>query len=261
MDFLNQAARLENPATIDQIVFHVLPKLKNGEQPRKQRIVEEIRKIAEPAEGKFWVIQRQPQQVFGFAREDNPLVAPVSSKPGAAGMPSHDEILAVLADLGKKAGFLCHVGKKERSTNNTLEQASIKSLPFLRNCEKRVREVVPQIDMIWLDSKRPFFAFEVEHSTSITTALDRFLELLKADKAMAEKLVIVAPKSRQKKLNQVLGTSHYIGAPMYLDTKVRYLWYADVMKISDRFYREQPTKATLADSIMQAVHRPNVQPN
>src|SRR5262249_7659632 len=41
-DFLNQVERLTRRATIDDIVLNVLPKLKNGEQPRKQKIIEEI---------------------------------------------------------------------------------------------------------------------------------------------------------------------------------------------------------------------------
>lgn len=47
-DYLNQADRLGQLSTIDDIVLNVLPKLKNGEQPRKQRIMDEIKKIARP---------------------------------------------------------------------------------------------------------------------------------------------------------------------------------------------------------------------
>ena len=32
---------------------------------------------------------------------------------------------------------------------------------------------------------------------------------------------IVAPKSRQRKLNDVMSQSHYIGAPMYMEAKVQ----------------------------------------
>jgi hypothetical protein len=120
---------------------------------------------------------------------------------------------------------------------------------------------VEQIDLMWLDAKRPALSFEVEHSTAITTGLDRFLELLKVDANSAERAVIVAPKSRRKKMDQVLGSSHYIGASMYLETKVRYLWYSDVLDIMDRFSNQQPTKATLTDAVLHALKHPKAEPS
>ncbi len=126
--------------------------------------------------------------------------------------------------------------------------------------EPFTKDKVLQIDLIWLDAKRAAFAFEVEHSTSITTGIDRFIELLRVDRATAERLVIVAPRSRQKKMNQVLGSSHYIGAPMYMEAKVRYLWYSDVLEIMSRFEGQQPTKPNLAAAITGALHTPKAKP-
>ncbi|MEX0716251.1 MAG: DNA methyltransferase [Planctomycetaceae bacterium] len=261
VDFLNHAARLGKRATIDDIAFHVLPKLKNGHQPRKQRIVEELRKVAVPIEKKYWVLRTEQQNVFEFALADIPTGRPLSLAQKPEGEYGHNEILAMIADIGIAAGFGCHIGKRERETTPSLADVSAKTLPFLRGQTKSVRSVVQQIDVLWLDAKRPEFAFEVEHTTSITTALDRFLELLKAEKLMAERLVIVAPKSRRRKLDQVLSSSHYIGAPMYLDRKVRYLWYADVLKLAARFSVEQPTKPTLAGAIVRALHSPRATSN
>jgi hypothetical protein len=120
---------------------------------------------------------------------------------------------------------------------------------------------VEQIDLLWLDGKRVSYAFEVEHSTPITTALDRFIELMKVDHTTAGRLVIVAPHSRQRKMNQVLGKSHYIGAPMYMETKVHYLWYTDLLKIVARFKIEQPTKATLIEALTALLRSPKATRN
>jgi len=258
MDFLNQVQRIGKRATIDEIVFTVLPKLKNGEQPRKQKIIEEIKKIASPVEGKFWMLREEPQQIFDFAVPDQTSkLAPPSHK--SEDDYEHNEILYLLARLGQAAGFTCYVGKKEQGTEwggQQLSEISIRTLPFLRGANPFTKDKVAQIDVIWLDAKRAVFAFEVEHSTSITTALDRFIELLKVDAALAEKLVIVAPRSRQRKMNQVLGSSHYIGAPMYMETKVRYLWYSDMIEIASQFAHQQPTKLALAEAIIRALHIP-----
>ena len=92
----------------------------------------------------------------------------------------------------------------------------------------------------------------------MTTAIDRFIELLKVSTATAEKLVIVAPHSRRKKLDQVLSRSHYIGAPMYMEAKVRYLGYSDAMKIARKFSAQQPTKGSLVHAVVSALHLPKV---
>jgi len=257
-DFLNHAARLGKPATIDDIVLNVLPKLKNGIQPTKQLIVDEIRKIASPVEGKYWALWDNPQQPFEFAA-DFPGGKVSSSPQKPEDEYEHNEILHVLATLGRAAGFMCHIGKKEQSSEwegQQLSEISVKTLGFLRGAETFTKDKVVQIDLIWLDADRTAFAFEVEHSTSISSGLDRFIELLRVDPSSAERLVIVAPRSRQRKMNQVLGSSHYIGAPMYMEAKVRYLWYADVLEIAAQFAGQQPTKAALATALTAALHVP-----
>jgi hypothetical protein len=262
-DFLNHAVRIGKRATIDDIVLNVLPKLKNGVQPQKQRIIEEIRKIASPVEGKFWMLRDEPQHVFDFALPSLLISgqAPVATKP--EGDYEHNEILYMLADLGRTTGYNCYVGKKEQSgqwEGRQLSHISMETLPFLRAVEPFTKDKVQQIDLIWLHGKRVAFAFEVEHSTPITTAIDRFIELLRIDPSTAERLIIVAPRSRQRKLNQVLGSSHYIGAPMYMEAKIRYLWYSDVVRIASHFSSQQPTIAALTEEISNSLHIPKAKP-
>jgi hypothetical protein len=75
---------------------------------------------------------------------------------------------------------------------------------------------------------------------------------------MAGKVVIVAPKSRQRKMDQVLSQSHYIGAPMYMEAKVRYLWYLEVVAMVKKFAIQQPTKGELVEAIVMSLHQPEV---
>jgi hypothetical protein len=224
--------------------------------------VEEMKKFAGPAGGKYWVLREEPQQVFEFATQIGPTKLSLPARRPEDEY-SHNEILYTLAMLGQAAGFTFHVGKREQSaewSGQQLSEISVRTLPFLRGADTFTKDKVVQIDLVWLDAARAAFAFEVEHTTSITSALDRFIELLKLDGTLAERLVIIAPKSRQKKMNQVLGSSHYIGAPMYMDTKVRYLWYTDVLDIARQFSQQQPTKASLAEAILRALHIPKAKP-
>jgi hypothetical protein len=61
-------------------------------------------------------------------------------------------------------------------------------------------------------------------------------------------------------MNQVLSGSHYIGAPMYMETKVRYLWYADVLTIVSQFSNQQPTKSSLVEAVSLALRVPKAKP-
>ena len=54
--------------------------------------------------------------------------------------------------------------------------------------------------------------------------------------------------------------SHYIGAPMYMETKVRYLWYSDVLNLIDGFANQQPTKPALLSAIMKSLRAPTAHP-
>jgi hypothetical protein len=43
---------------------------------------------------------------------------------------------------------------------------------------------------------------------------------------------------------------------MYLESKVRYLWYLDVVEIADKFSSQQPTRVSLAEAVTQALRLP-----
>jgi hypothetical protein len=258
LDFLNHAERLNIKATIDDIVMHLLPKLKNGTQPRKQKVIAEIKKIARPVDGLYWGHWKDPQMEIPYPDDDVvPILTPAMPRKPEEEY-EHNEILHLLTTLGRKAGFGIYIGKRERTSDERFADESARVPGFLRGANPFTRGKVEQIDLIWLDGRRPAMSFEVEHSTPITTGLDRFMELLRVDASSAEKMVIVAPKRRRRKMDQVLSSSHYIGAPMYLETKVRYLWYADVLGINDRFTHQQPTKAHLLRSVIHTLHQPTV---
>ena len=212
--------------------------------------------------GKYWAPWDNPQQLFEFATDETSgKVSTRQRKPEEDY--EHDEMLYMLTKLGMAAGFKCHIGKKEQGNSfegQPLADLSIKQLAFTRSASIYSKAKIRQIDLLWLDSGRPTIAFEIEHSTPVTTALDRFIELLRVDQNVAERLIIVAPTSRRRKIDEVLSQSHYIGAPMYMEAKVRYLWYSDVLDIHDSFANQQPTKAALLSAIMKSLRSPTTHP-
>jgi hypothetical protein len=57
--------------------------------------------------------------------------------------------------------------------------------------------------------------------------------LLKVDPGMSGRVVIVAPESRKRKLNEILKRSHFMGHPLYMENKLVYLYAETVVDIYD----------------------------
>jgi len=96
----------------------------------------------------------------------------------------------------------------------------------------------------------------VEESTAITSCIDRFMELLKLDSGVAKKMVIVAPHRRRRKLDSVLTSSHYIGHPLYMENKLAYLFYDDIVKLYTAFIDSKPTTEILVSKLASSLQFP-----
>jgi hypothetical protein len=70
-------------------------------------------------------------------------------------------------------------------------------------------------------------------STSIVSGFERFKNLLEIDHNIAQKLFIVAPKSRERKLIDVFKNSTYIGHPIYLENKVQFIFKENLLSFYD----------------------------
>ena len=224
-------------------------------------MITEIKKIAAPVEGKYWALQTNMQREFELLVSEGVHNGEGVSLTRPEDKYEHNEILLILAKLGQNAGFRVHIGKKEQASiwnGEKLSKWVDGDLNFMRGAEKFTRGKIEQIDLLWLDGGKPAFAFEIEHSTAITTGIDRFIELLKIEREAAEKVVIVAPKSRRRKMNEVLSGSHYIGAPMYMESKVRYLWYSEVIQLAKMFSERRSQKSDLVEALMPLLHTPEI---
>ncbi len=172
---------------------------------------------------------------------------------------SHSEIIFRLVKIGEYLGFKSWIGKREQSVDSfqgikfselSLPNLSIAGLENQqgldsKNLESKIKKI-EQIDVIWID-KLGFcrYAFEVEESTSIVSGFERFKNLLEIDHNIAQKLFIVAPKSRERKLNDVFKNSTYIGSPIYLENKVQFIFKENLVSFYDSHLDKNFTETDL----------------
>lgn len=162
---------------------------------------------------------------------------------------SHSEIIFRLVKIGEYLGFKSWVGKREQSADNfqgtKFSEISLSVFP-IQNTTEQQKAKIQQIDVIWIDKLGfPRYAFEVEESTSIVSGFERFMNLLEVQPDIAQKLCIVCPKSREKKLNDVFKNSTYIGHPIYLENKVRYIFKENLVKFYDEHLDKDFTEQDL----------------
>ncbi len=259
-DTLNRAAREGSQLTFDELIFTVMPNLINGTQPTEQSILEVLSDIGYSPDGKHWMLgstEAGPtsQLTFTFTGIDPipPLVAPLNFV--------HDEAIYRLAKLSRASGLVPHVGKKEQANSyngEKLADLSLAKLPWSGLSDWQAGKI-EQIDCVLIDGGRPVFAFEIEKSTSITTGIDRFLELLKVEPDMTRRLVIVVDKKRDATLTKILRDSHYIGHPMYMENKLAYLYWDQLVKLYDRYVGQKaPSKETLLAQLDALVSAPKL---
>jgi len=261
VDFLKRAERERTPATFDDIVFSVMPNLINGVTPKTQSILEVLKEIADAPDRIHW--QLCQEELSGFSQMTlnvgEQAVVPVLP---AYAEPEHDELIYRLAKLALAAGIRPHIGKKEQASRvhgESLAELGGGRLDFGGSSWEVGK--VDQIDCLFIqdEAHEPVYAFEVEGSTPITTGIDRFMELLKVNPKLAKRLVIIVPRKRAKKLNSILSDSHYIGHPLYMENKLVYLYYEDLLRLYARFAgKKPPTWLQLRDALDAAVQSPKV---
>ena len=156
--------------------------------------------------------------------------------------------------LCQKAELVPYIGKKER---NDPMLAGLKSLTYLNTTADTTQQKrIEQIDMIWATAEAtPVWAFEIEESTSVLSALERFVALLSVAPELGKtrQLTIVAPKARRRKIYQELTSSSYIGHPQYLENKINYMFYDD---LETAFNKYKARRAVSLEDIHRVCHFP-----
>ena len=223
-------------ADFDSIVTTILPKLTNGHRPTTDDIADVLKEIAISHDGKNWEL-RDPStlavqgvlQTF-ISEKDAEYTAEIPEST------THNQQIYRLAIMCQKAGLVPYIGKRERHDPML---AGIKSLTHLNiNADPAQQRRIEQIDIIWAGTDAtPVWAFEIEESTSVLSALERFVALLSAAPELGKtrQLTIVAPKARRRKVYQELTSSSYIGHPQYLENKINYMFYDDLATAFNKY--------------------------
>ena len=223
-------------ADFDSIVTTILPKLTNGHRPTTDDIADVLKEIAVSHDGKNWEL-RDPSTIAVqgvlhaiISEKDAEYVTEVPEST------THNQQIYRLAIMCQKAGLVPYIGKKERHDPMLV---GLKPLTYLNiKADPSEQRRIEQIDIIWAGSDAtPIWAFEIEESTSVLSALERFMALLSVVPELGNRrqLTIVAPKARRRKVHQELTSSSYIGHPQYLENKINYMFYDDLATTFNKY--------------------------
>ena len=227
--YLTSILKREKEADVDKIISLLMPLLTNGHQPDNKEIMEVLEEIAEPSDGKWKLKVDKPRlKQTSFAGINGNLP---SIKFGLENEKNnHTQMIFALANLGKKMGYKIWIGKKEQGQkyyNLKLNQiCDYEELPILE-MKREARRIIEQIDIIWFDKDQPTAGFEVENSTNVQTGIMRFVNLIKKEPLIASKLYILTPDIRKNKVEKELKNPAFIGEPLYLEKKIKYILYSD----------------------------------
>lgn len=270
IDYLRRTQREGIDVTFDDVIFNVMPNLINGTTPTQQTILNVLEEIGTSSDGNHWTLKLgTPEQSKtrwsstsgqGAWVLDRPELVPHLARPAH---PTHDQMIYRLVKLALAAGVRPVAGKKEQPSRVYKERLGDIAggvIPAVAKLKPWQRSKIQQIDCVFFDAAgKPLYAFEIEASTPITTGIDRFLELLKLNADLAGHLVLVIPKARMRKLTEILRESHYIGYPLFMENKLRFLVYEDLLKLYDEWAGRRPASwEVLAERLDRAVRGPKL---
>jgi hypothetical protein len=242
--------RKAGKANFDEIVTSILPKLTNGHRPSTDDIADVLKEIAISHDGKNWELREESNLALQGVLLTNIGERDAEYSADIPESTTHNQQIYRLAIMCQKAGLVPYIGKKER---NDPMLSSLKSLTHLNiNAEPAQLRRIEQIDIIWAGADAtPIWAFEIEESTSVLSGLERFVALLSVAPELGNRrqLTIVAPKSRRRKVQQELTSSSYIGHPQYIENKINYMFYDDLITAFNKY----TTRRTITLDDMQSI--------
>lgn len=147
-----------------------------------------------------------------------------------------------LSEVGKKAGYKVWIGSKEQGDTFQNEKLSKfctepnLNLPGFSDDElKRIA----LIDVIWYDESSIKYIFEVENSTSITSAIERASHI--PEKYEAKRFIVI-PEERQKMLERKMNE------PMFEEGYNKYKWRAIHYDALKDFYNLHKNDKTISQN-------------
>jgi len=130
----------------------------------------------------------------------------------------HSEMIYYLSEIGKKSGYKVWIGSKEQGDNFRNEKLSkycTESNLGLAGFSGDELRRIAMIDVLWYEGPSIKFIFEVENSTSITSAIERASHI---PEEYEVKRFIVIPEERQRMLERKMNE------PMFQEGYNKYKW-------------------------------------
>jgi len=151
----------------------------------------------------------------------------------------HSEMIHYLSEIGKKAGYKVWIGSKEQGDTFKNEKLSKyctePNLELSGFSNDKLRRIT-MIDVLWYEDSSIKYVFEVENSTSITSAIERASHI---PEEYEVKRFIVIPEERQKMLERKMGE------PMFQEGYNKYKWQTIHYDALKDFYNLHKSDKTL----------------
>jgi len=152
---------------------------------------------------KVWKLKEDIEREKLFAE----LGADVEYRLATSEESDHDLAIARLMEMAGMRNLKAHIGKTEQTKYAEFRQMSSDLPQRVQGMPKAARDIIEQIDVIWHNSGKGIVAaFEVERTTTITSGIDRFRNLLTAAPESEIELYLVVPKSRGNEVRSKLGS-------------------------------------------------------
>ena len=119
----------------------------------------------------------------------------------------HDLAIARLVEMAGLRNLKAHIGKTEQMKYSEFRKMSSELPQRVKGMPKAARDIIEQIDVLWHNGGKGIVAaFEVERTTTITSGIERFRNLLTAAPESQVELYLVVPKSRGNEVRNKLGS-------------------------------------------------------
>jgi len=228
LDFVPVVARIEylikrllyarGFATQDDILNTIYENLINSNMAEAREIQQVLNSIAklipisQAAAGKVskgktgrkvWKLKEDIEREKLFAE----LGADVEYRLATSEESDHDLAIARLVEMAGLRNLKAHIGRTEQMKYTEFRHWSSDLPQRVQGMPKAARDIIEQIDVIWHNGGKGIVAaFEVERTTTITSGIDRFRNLLTAAPESEVELYLVVPKSRGNEVRNKLGS-------------------------------------------------------
>jgi len=161
-------------------------------------------KVSKGKEGrKVWKLKEDIEREKLFAE----LGADVEYRLATSEESDHDLAIARLMEMAGMRNLKAHIGRSEQMKYAEFRQMSSDLPQRVQGMPKAARDIIEQIDVLWHNGGKGIVAaFEVERTTTITSGIDRFRNLLTAAPESEVELYLVVPKSRGNEVRNKLGS-------------------------------------------------------